>query len=176
MFLFLLPVSPEKSLGNGQSRGGPGSNHPVQTCYVEARHGVEAATLRSHISLLSQALTLQSHCSSINLQHPAIWSPSSHSDTQPPPTPRRHWPHSHDSHVHEPKHDITRGLSHCTNTSSSVNTRDCYIRKFNAHTDSDPTGGGPRRSKQRDDLGVEMFCRVEHHVSALQRRVCSASE
>lgn len=81
---FTTPSVPQEELRDGQSQGGPGRNHPAQTCYTEARLSLEAAALRSHISLLSHALTLQSHCSSINLQHPAIWSPSSHSDTQTP--------------------------------------------------------------------------------------------
>lgn len=68
---------PRDELWNRQSQGVPGWNHSIQTCY-------EAAALKSHISLPSH--TLHSHCLSINLHHPAIWSPSSHSETQILPT------------------------------------------------------------------------------------------
>lgn len=80
---FSSPSVPEKSLGTR-------SHKESWTEFIQYKPlvdcSVEAAALRSHIPLSSHMLTLQSHCSSINLHHPAIWSPSSHSDTQTPLT------------------------------------------------------------------------------------------
>lgn len=74
---------PEMSLGTGSHKENQAEIIQYKPAVRDSSQQ-EAAALKSHISLPSH--TLQSHCSSINPHYPAIWSPSSHSETQTPPT------------------------------------------------------------------------------------------
>lgn len=80
--IFSFSRSPREKLMNRQSNG---VLQAKTTCNMETDQ-LQCGNSSTEVSLSSLTFTLQSHCSSINLKHPAIWSPSSHSDTQTPLT------------------------------------------------------------------------------------------
>lgn len=146
---FSCSQCPREQLRDRQSKG--------NLLYVDTLDSVEAAALRSHISLPSHTLTLQSHCSSINLPHPAIWSPSSHSDTQTSLTGTEL---THTSPMYKgPRMISLRFISFCKHICVSVHTHgiSALQRTMDTcmHMHWQWTGGEGSCSKRWDDLGVE---------------------
>lgn len=131
--------------------------HGELTCYVEKN--MSLCVLQRHKGYRSlHTFALQSHCSSINLHHSAIWSSSSHS-------------HTHTYKPHLAGIDFTRTRSvYKAERMKSLWFSSLYKHGFICVPTLSVGGSAPARMGHPAvrRLGNGKFCKAQHRISMLQ--------